>query len=241
VTSLDRAKAYLKGRGARLALQILPLAMAVSSAKAVVVTPLSFVGSSGFFSTSSLGSQINPGWSIGSSAVGQFNGVTGVKVFGNGSSTAPSSGCFACASISAVSNLQFDYSGYFTGTLFSSQSMPIAWTFTATTGDSSAYSWQLAVNITSSLVGQDQLFDTGILSGGISGTPMTGSALMTLPASPSSWGVVLKIFADTPTTLTLDIPSSSIDLNAVPEPASLLLFGSGAAALLLFRRRYRRS
>jgi len=180
------------------------------------------------------------------------NGVQGVRIFGTASATRTGD-CFEgdCRGFSLSLNL----GGPFTGDTASSTDVdiPITWDFTVTWDRDPAgeVDWLMlwsAWDNTGEPLRYDGAHSLWRLGGTVTpAVPVTGSNVLPIHNLQSghslySWGLALEVNGSFPvgTTLTLDVPSSSIDINPaseVPEPSTSLLALGGLAGLLAYRRR----
>ena len=230
MNSLDRAKAFLKGRGAKLALAVIPLAtIAVSTAQAVrQVGPVFGPPASGSgVSYSCSGCSFNPNFAI--TTLPLFNGAQGIRVSGPASFTANSPGDY---------NLYLQFSGVVGGGSFGSATMPVDYLFSVDPGNGTFTHWNLEFGVSETPSTYLSFTTSGAGSGSqpvdISGT---GTITGLLAGQPYAWNINLTLdwtANATGATLNLDLP---LDIGSVPEPASILLVGPGIGLLMLVRRR----
>ncbi len=255
MTSLDRAKSFLRGNGKKLALAVVPLAAIAASAipasaGTIQTNPfptfapgtVSVLSQSGNFNTMTA-------TSTASSALPVFNGIRGVTDSGHFVQSSSGSG--------AVGFI-VDFSGGGGGFIPSGGlSIPIGWSFTASTSLAlksasvgalgSGITWFMIVKLMTT-GGTTTTTFPGMTPGSVPGSPGAVSGTGLAPINSGSiQGYDITLEIDWNSTqfgqkLTLDIPaSSSIDINpasTVPEPSSLLLFAPGLGFLLL--RRFRK-
>jgi hypothetical protein len=231
MTSLERAKQFLKSKARGLALTAVPLAALASMA---LPAKADVVFNSGFCSGSTSGiGGLAAGGSCGFSSMGSQNGVQGISLSASQTLMAGFSG-------SGLMSMVLDWGGSISnGSGMSGGSIPVAWLFSVTPSVSGG--GFLSYLLTASVDGGAP---TMLASGGLSSSGVTtiqGSADWSL-SGPSSYDIQLQVTDSNAfggDSIAVDVPAgSTIDINAAaPEPSSLLLLGPGAALLLLRRRR----
>jgi hypothetical protein len=240
LNSLDRAKAFLKGKVARTALTILPLAAAAIQAHAGVI----LLGSGGF-NLSGSGFSLSPG-GASSQALPAAGGITGIKFWGPSGGitiTATSSGsnmCTSCYGLTAGFGVDPN------NKVFTSDSLLTHFDFTVTDSNNLPIAWQVLTNLNTS---------GGFFSNSLAGQTLPGgnsvntSFLITglTGQTLNSWNLSLDVAFvgsyNSGSSITLTIPSNSVDVGGVsgaPEPATWSLLVAGGGLLALFRRKYSR-
>lgn len=241
MTSLQKAKAFFESRGKKLALAVAPLAMiaaaAVPAHAIVVATPFP-IGSGGSVGVIGGGGSVS-GSLVGAPVVGA-NGLPGLSITGTGTETAVNSG---------GTTLTFSYGGP-VGLAYQNSfpaSLPIEWHFIATPSNTTDITWLLTYSFWDSGTPTNNPPST---TGGFSGSALgvvggtsadfQGLGVVNLPGNLANFRVDLNVAwsASSPgSTLTVDIPTGSLDLNTpAPEPGSYVLMSAGMA-LLVFRAR----
>jgi len=227
VTSIERAKRFLREKAGAIALTVVPLAVAaavVPPAQAdLVLTPSSCVGipsGSGIF-------QFTP-CSVTQLALGS-DGVEGIKLYGTASTTSSSSGFLAM-------NMTTQGTASGTGGKF-----PISYDFTLSDTFSNKMSWDVFFRVDGSVSSAG-----GSASGVSTGGEITGSFNVDASSIGNAFQYVLHVEAiegaSAPDdTLTIDVPQNSIDVNpvvsATPEPSTVAFLGSLLASLVWWKRR----
>jgi hypothetical protein len=227
VTSVDRAKCFLRAKARAIALTVVPLAAAtalVCPVKAdLVLNPSTcdaIPSGSGVF-------QITP-CSVTQLALGS-DGVEGIKLYGTGSTTSTSAGFLAM-------NLTTQGTASGTGGVF-----PISYDFTLSDSFSNQMSWDVYFDVAGNITDA-----SGSASGVSTGGEITGSFSVDASDIGNAYEYVLHVEAiegaSAPDdTLTIDVPQNSIDVNpvtsAVPEPSLFALLGSALASLAWWKRR----
>lgn len=232
MTSLDRAKRFLAGKTAKLALAAVPLALAVPAAFGqVTFNTDGTCAFSGSFGGSCAVQSVSPG---GNAAANE------ISLFGNGSTNV---------------GLDFSYSGSASGFLQNTAALPVDWNFSLfnlTTqlpvgGNSVGTSANITLTFTifensgSSVSAVENLGTLGI------GTYTGSDTLNVAPGFVSGYSIELN-GASGSSAYTINIPGgATLDLNgavstATPEPSSADLAGAGVAGAFLFGllRRFRR-
>jgi hypothetical protein len=244
MSALDRVQSFLKSRAGRTALTVIPLAAAVAvSAQAV---PLSFANSGSAYFTSSTGMTLTVPYTVNpaTQALSEWEGITGIKGWGSVVGTAP-------VGASANRSIYFNMQGEVTGGPFGpGQTVPLMWDFAlGTTDTANQVSYRILLTLHNGTNYVD-VYDSGVLHAGLGGGAVSGHGHTIdlagfSPALENFWSLQLQAYINGMTggaTLSLDIPSSSIDINAdpaVPEPGTWFLM-AGGTALLLFGRRLRK-
>lgn len=226
---LTQAKDLLKSVAHSTACRIVPLAMAASmAANAAVILTYTTGGL-----TVLTGSEAAGGTSFGGTPI---NGGAGLKLFGTATILSEDLGGFH------ATNAIMRWEGTGSGT-FDSGFLPISWDFTI---DRPGASWSLDAfingggpfNVSS---GSGNLADEGKGSGFLADQG-SGGINVTRGGPLTSWAIELSIndSDEVPFSDTINVPASSIDLNdinAIPEPSTLMLLGGGGVLLLVSRWR----
>jgi hypothetical protein len=176
---------------------------------------------------------------IGSPVLGS-NGLPGLSVTGTGTETAANSG---------GTTLTFSYGGPVDLAFQNSfpSSLPIEWHFITTPSNTTDINWQLTYSFWDNATSTANPPNT---SGQFSGTALNvtggtsvdfqGLGDVNLPTSLANFHIDLNVSwsaAGPGSTLTVDIPTGSLDLNPrTPEPGTYVLMSAGMA-LLVFRAR----
>jgi hypothetical protein len=181
---------------------------------------------------------------IGTPIVGA-NGLPGLSITGSATETATNSG---------GTTLTFSYGGP-VGIAFQNSfpaSVPIEWHFIATPSNATDISWLLTYSFWDSATPTSNAPST---TGGFSGSALNvlggtsadfqGLGVVNLPGNLANFRVDLNVAwtsAGTGSTLTVDIPTGSLDLNtSTPEPAGFVLMSAGMALVVLRARRKARA
>lgn len=244
MNSLERARKFIAGKSAKLALSVVPLAAiafsAIPSAQAGAITPITF--------------------SSGSCNVGSGSGVCVAAQNANPGTdvNSPWVQVFSSGAITPDSNKAISLSGggSATGSTTTGEVIPISWDFFINSGSSSG-SVFYALNI--GLGGSGGGF-AGTQTTAAIGSEVTGSTMITIASGGSvdDFSFSLEIFgngfpsqqpagfssviAEPPFSLTIP-GGSTLDFNpgvaspSTPEPASLLLVGAGGVLLFLKKRK----
>ena len=261
MTSMDRAKRFLSQKSRAIAFTIVPLAgLVISQTAAKAATSISSGFSPGScnnvtgLGTTSLTSggcaQVLEG------AVDPASGLQGVKLY---STNGDFSAVTAFTSSGGTYGMEFTGSGTANVSNFTGSAIPVSWDFSVHTSDLGPVSYTL----TYSLFGQSGLAGTSEFPFVLNGTRVA-LPFATLPengiaqdsttvigsdfirnlfgANITGYSIDLQLTetAQSPgQTMTVTIPTNSLDLaeSSTPEPASIFLFGSGFAGLLLHRLR----
>jgi hypothetical protein len=241
MTSLQRARAFFESKGKKLALAVAPLAMVAASAvpahATVVVSPFP-IGSGG--SVSVVGGTGSVSGSLFGAAIIGSNGLPGLSVTGTATATATNSG---------GTTLTFTYGGAVPSLFqnFFPASVPIEWHFITTPSNTTDIAWLLTYSFWDNATPTGNAPSTaGSFSGsalnvlGGTSADFQGLGDVNLPSNLANFRVDLNVSwtaASPGSTLTVDIPTGSLDLNtAAPEPGSYVLMSAGMA-LLVFRAR----
>jgi len=243
MTSLQRAKAFSESQGKKLALVVAPLAMIAAAAipAQASVAPISPfpTGPSGVIGAVGGSGGSVTGILVGSPVVGS-NGLPGLSVTGTGTETAINSG---------GTTLTFSYGGPVDPAFQNSfpASLPIEWHFIAAPSNTTDINWQLTYSFWDTATSTaNPANTTGQFTGaalnvaGGTSVDFHGLGDVNLPGSLANFHIDLNVSwsaAGPGSTLTVDIPTGSLDLNPpTPEPGSYLLMSAGIA-LLVFRAR----
>jgi len=222
-----RAKSFLSGRGASLALRIAPLALmaaGVAHASAITFTPVTGTVTPFCTGCASGGAGLSGSGTASSSALSN-----GISYFGSGS---------VSGAVGGVEGLEFSYSGAASGT--GPATINVSWDFTGSFGivttslaaDNYDYSLKLGLN------GAPPTACATCSGETLNGVETTGSGTFTAPSGGiTSYHAVFDFSIDafTPSEhFGITIPdSSSIDLTSavagVPEPGTFLLLIPGLA------------
>jgi|SRR5579884_2779740 len=222
-----RAKSFLSGRGASLALQIAPLALLAAGpahASAITFTPVTGTVTPFCMSCASGGVGL-----VGSGTANSKSITNGISFFGSGG---------VAGSFEGTEGLEFSYSGAASGT--GPTTVNIAWNFTGSLGlivgsvEDETYSYTLKLGFNGATPAA-----CATCSGSEgNGDPATGSGTFTSPSGAITSYQAVFDFSFEPFTpserFTITIPdSSSIDLTSVavgvPEPGTFLLLIPGLA------------
>jgi hypothetical protein len=241
MSALDRVQSFLKSRAGRTALTVVPLAAAVAvSAQATIIFHVNSGGGASFSSpTLSLVQGVSPG----SQALSELGGVVGLQGFGSvvGTATEDPPNEFVYFDIGG-----FLGNGTVTGGPFApGQTVPLTWNFTLGTSDiAKQVHYRMTLNLYDGEF-YDDVYDSGIkdtpLGGGVVSGHAYTSDLGGYAPPDSVWAFQLQVYINgmnPGTTLSLDIPQSSIDINAepsadIPEPGAWFLMAGGTALLLI--------
>jgi len=219
-----RARSFLRGRGARLALRIAPLAvMAVGVAHASTITFTPVNGTVTPFCTGCSGGGVVGSGSASSSALSN-----GISYFGSGGVTGGT----------GIEGLDFSYNGTASGT--GPTTLNVSWDFTGTFGllttglDVLTYDYTLKF-----------AFNNGALTAcatcsgtGSSGVPVIGTGSFSSPTGTiTTYQAFFDFRFDSPSTserMIISIPADlSVDVTnaaaGVPEPGTFLLLVPGLA------------
>jgi hypothetical protein len=241
MTTLDRAKAFVRNKALRTASAILLLAVAAVQAHAGLV-PVTLTGSGGFAATGNeLTLTTNPGANL--LQLQEANGIVGLKFWGSSGSavfTAPGVGtnmCLFCFGLSAL-GVEAD------NQIFNSDSFFTHFDFTVSDNNGDAINWFVSTTLGNSTGPRFGTLLGTVASGaevnnGYSITGLTGSRLVDWSANLAvsfvgSW--------NTGDTITLTIPQNSFDLGSqapsgVPEPGTWSLLMAGGATVAWLRRK----
>ena len=219
MTSVERAKAFLSGTGKRLALTIVPLAVAVVSANAASFTP----ASSGNFNTGCSGGLGQPAILTTNTLQAASVGA-GVTIFGN----------MTCSGIDNFGTATTVHDDAIGG---SAAPIPVSYDFTvsSTAGPGSGF-WVLDFQFFTSDPNTIQKTYTGNTTDPVS--HITGLDTIDIgSATLTGYQVYLVAFWGPPAEFSQDlsVEIAAININAdtaVPEPGVFLLTGSGLALLL---------
>ncbi len=248
MTSLEKARKFLKDGVKRTALVVVPLAAAAVHANAGVIlapsNPLPFFQNQG----GPTGDQVNV------TNLSPVLGFTGVKLSGT-----------SVDNIFASGGGQYIYataSGGATGATGVPLAAIINFTFTATSGAGSGGGvyWDVqgflgtsAGNYTGEVFGQAPSPSNGLITGSLV-LRLNGNGTSVIPQGTTitDWSLTVGLdvcsfnnagcLANDSPNITLSIPSNSIDLTAqtaVPEPSTYVLMGSGIAGFAFLRLRKR--
>ncbi len=238
MTAVERAKRFLKDKSRAIAMTAIPLSalVAISApAKADIVF------NTGGCQVSATNGTLSGGSACTLNGLPASNGITGLKLSGSGTVTAPNSG----AGITLFfGNSGGTASGAFTGNI------PIDFAFSATDSNNNLIDWTLeflfngpssgSFSVNSSTLGFNPISGSGTVSG-------SGLISAVNAVANSSWFLQLMVNVDNPgtnvangETLSVTVPTGSIDINgqsAVPEPSTWSMIATAAAGLLFWRRR----
>ena len=221
MTSLERAKAFVRTRACSLACAIVPLASLGSLAVPASATAILNPGSC------SVTAQGASGISPSSACSSSFISPGGVNLFGDATSASFSGGAYG---------LTFDWTG--TGSGDATVPIPVSYNFTIQPSDIGSVDYTLEFLVNSNLV----LTVSGTTPPRTDSTTINGSNLLDFVGTVQSYEVKLvasepfgtgqnqvRVFAPDPNGIQLNVAP-------VPEPASWLLVLPGGALLLLMRR-----
>ena len=218
MSSIERAKAFVKQASKQIGLKIVPLAVVVVSAHATSALP-------GFVA----GSASCTGGTVSNSQITN-SGSVGIKLY----TSSDCSGVF-----SSGGGLTLSASGNGVGGVFPSTTVPVLVTFTPTFSLGGNINYAFTLNLNGSSNGPQLIGSTP------SGTAVSQTFNYNIGSgfSLSTWNLSLAIVASDPSTgtLTLHVPQNSIDLNApastTPEPATWAMLAAGGGFLFLRRRK----
>ena len=223
MTSLERAKAFIRTRACGLACAIVPLASLSSIAVPATATAILNPGKCNV--TAQGASGVSPSSLCSSS----FISPGGVNLFGDATSASFSGGSYG---------LVFDWTGTGSGDVASTALIPVNYNFTIQPSDLGSVNYNLEFLVNSLSV----LTITGTTPPRTDSSTITGSNLLDFAGTVQSYEVKLtatEAFGNAQNQIHVFAPDPNgiqVNVAPVPEPASWLLVLPGGALLLLLRR-----
>jgi hypothetical protein len=244
MTSLDRARAFLKEKVKATALVVVPLAVAAVNANAgVILLPSNPVP---VFATQ----DGDTSDSVNTSTLPSVNGFAGIKLYGSSSTTGNSGGgtglfLGAGASGGATGVIDSPLTAIANYTFTITSTLPVHWFVNAFLGTSlGGYSDNRSGIGTGLITGTFSLSDPNSVTTIIpAGTAITDWAITVTTQNCDDEDVCIDVQH-----IGLSIPQNSIDLTTpgspssqVPEPTTYMMLGTGFAGLTLLRLRKRKA
>ncbi|MDP9054898.1 MAG: PEP-CTERM sorting domain-containing protein [Acidobacteriota bacterium] len=239
--SLNRAKRFISQNTRAIALTIVPLAgLTVGSIPGqAFVKAVQGFNATGTCSVSGIGgASVSGTCAETSNGLDPSTGLVGVKVYGDNSDLEPTAVGSGIFGVDITATGTANVSGYV-------GAIPVSWDFTTSfTGSGIPATYQITYSLygtTPTGLGLDgAILPTATFTSALSSG--TGSLLLS-GQTITSYSIDLKVTEFGTGTLSVNIPTNSLDIDsataaATPEPASVLLLGTGLAGMLL--RRFRR-